>query len=136
MKRSDISDELAIELATEWRISNVGVVQALVDLGFPEKVALRKVEHLINRGLMDCGVSPYYAWPVRRPEPDLHPVRTSEYMIVDLSDEGTVRITELEPVLFEPIGEGKHLWRAVMANEVTHQIRDQGKRPDRAENRP
>ncbi|WP_433355491.1 hypothetical protein ACQP25_16885 [Microtetraspora malaysiensis] len=38
------------------------VVDALTEEGVPEKVVLRKVEHL-ERGLMGCGASPYYALP-------------------------------------------------------------------------
>jgi hypothetical protein len=63
VKRSDVPDEHVIELAHAWRKGGSGVVGALVAEGVPEKVALRKVEHLIDRGLMDCGVSPYFAWP-------------------------------------------------------------------------
>lgn len=65
MKRSDISDEHVIELAKRWQYQpeGPGVVDALVAEGVPRKVALRKVEHLVDRELMDYGVSPYYAWP-------------------------------------------------------------------------
>lgn len=66
MKRSDISDEHVLELTERRRREpgNPGVVHALVAEGVPEKVAFRKVMHMVDRGLMDYGVSPYYAWPV------------------------------------------------------------------------
>lgn len=66
MKRSDISDEHVVQLAQAWRQapdSNPGVVAALVAEGVPSKLALAKVEHLSERGLLDYGVSPNYAWP-------------------------------------------------------------------------
>lgn len=63
MKRSDIDDDHVLELGRRWRQGGPGVVPALVAEGVPVKVALRKVEHLVKRGLMDFGVSPYYAWP-------------------------------------------------------------------------
>lgn len=65
MKRSDISDEHVLGLARQWREdhSKLGVVRALIAEGIPEKVALRKVEHMIQRGLLECGVSLYYPWP-------------------------------------------------------------------------
>jgi hypothetical protein len=72
VKRSDIPDAHVVELARQWREGarrdpgkpGPGVVRALVAEGVPEKVALAKVEHMISRGLLECGISPYYAWPV------------------------------------------------------------------------
>lgn len=66
MKRSDIADEHVIELARQWRSdpSKPGVVAALVAEGVPEKLAIAKVEHLVDRHLLQYGVSPNYAWPV------------------------------------------------------------------------
>lgn len=65
MKRADIADEHALELAQRWRedSSQPGVIDALMAEGVPEKVALAKVEHMVRRRLLDYGVSPYYAWP-------------------------------------------------------------------------
>ena len=65
MKRSDIPDQHVIDLARRWNDpSTPGVVMALVAEGVPEKLALAKVIHLSERGLLDYGVSPYNAWPV------------------------------------------------------------------------
>jgi hypothetical protein len=67
VKRSDIPDDHAIDLARRWKAApfqQPGVIDALIAEGVPHKVALRKVEHLVARGLLDYGVSPYYAWPV------------------------------------------------------------------------
>jgi hypothetical protein len=67
VKRADIPDDHVVELARRWqdaKVGGVGVVWAMVAEGIPEKLALAKVEHLIDRGLLECGVSPYYAWPV------------------------------------------------------------------------
>lgn len=65
MKRADIPDEHVIDLARHWWQDRrqLGVVEALVAEGIPEKLAIKKVEHLASRGLLDYGVSPYYAWP-------------------------------------------------------------------------
>lgn len=66
MKRSDIPDEHVLDLARRFRLDpyeQPGVVQALVDEGVPEKLAVAKVLHMCKRGLMEYGTSPYYAWP-------------------------------------------------------------------------
>jgi len=66
VKRSDIPDEHVLDLARQWRaepLGNPGVVRALIAEGIPERLALAKVEHMISRHLLECGVSPYYAWP-------------------------------------------------------------------------
>lgn len=65
MKRSDIADDHVLELARHWRDdpSQPGVVAALVAEGVPEKLALAKVEHMVDRNLLEYGVSPNYAWP-------------------------------------------------------------------------
>lgn len=66
MKCSDIPDDLVIRLAADWKAEprrSVGVVEALVQRGFPEKLAYRKVERLVYRGLLEYGTSPRYAWP-------------------------------------------------------------------------
>jgi hypothetical protein len=66
MKRSDVTDEHALELAQRWRSDpyvQPGVIAALMAEGVPEKVALAKVYHMCKRRLLDYGVSPYYAWP-------------------------------------------------------------------------
>lgn len=66
MKRSDIPDDHVVELAQRWRDRvGPGVVEALVNEGVPEKLAVSKVLHLCSRGLLNYGVSPYYAWPER-----------------------------------------------------------------------
>lgn len=66
MKRSDIADDHVIALAGRWKarpFAELGVVAALVAEGIPPKLAMAKVEHLVDRGLLDYGVSPNYAWP-------------------------------------------------------------------------
>ena len=66
VKRSDITDERVLDLARRWREGGPGtpgVIGALAAEGIPEKVALAKVEHMVKRGLLDYGASPYYAWP-------------------------------------------------------------------------
>lgn len=67
MKSSDIPDDLVIGLARRWReggyFEHPGVVDALVELGIPRKLAYAKVERLIRRRLLECGVSPNFAWP-------------------------------------------------------------------------
>lgn len=69
MKRSDITDEHVLTLALRWRedFCQPGVIAALVAEGVPEKVAYAKVIHMCDRGLLEYGVSPYYAWPSARP---------------------------------------------------------------------
>lgn len=72
MKRSDIADDHVIELAQQWReeFAAPGVISALTAEGVPAKVALAKVLHMVQRGLLDYGVSPNYAWPTgKRPTP-------------------------------------------------------------------
>ena len=66
MKRSDVPDDHVLDLARRWRegLGQPGVVAALVAEGVPEK-AVAKVLHMTRRGLLDYGVSPYYAWPAR-----------------------------------------------------------------------
>ena len=70
MQCKDIADAHVVELAGRWRDEpfGPGVVQALMNEGVPEKLALVKVESLCRRkygkpALLDYGVSPYYAWP-------------------------------------------------------------------------
>lgn len=65
MKRADIADEHVLDLAARWRDqpAEPGVVDALMTEGVPRKLALAKVDHMVRRGLLDFGVSPYYAWP-------------------------------------------------------------------------
>lgn len=71
MKRSDIDDGHVLDLAAAWHTDprRPGVVRALIDEGVPPKLALAKVEHLTERGLLEYGVSPNYAWP-RHPRRD------------------------------------------------------------------
>lgn len=66
MKRADIPDGHVIDLAMLWHHdprNHPGVVEALVREGVPVKLALAKVEHLTDRGLLEYGVSANYAWP-------------------------------------------------------------------------
>ena len=66
MKLSDIDTNHVIDLANRWNRSAAwqpGVVAALVNEGVPAKLALRKVEQLCDRGYLDYGTSPNYAWP-------------------------------------------------------------------------
>lgn len=74
MKRSDIPDELVLALSHLWSsqlrawelgtrgYTPAGVIECLVAAGVPYKVALRKVEHMCDRDLLDYGVSPDCAW--------------------------------------------------------------------------
>jgi hypothetical protein len=65
MKRSDIPDQHVIDLARRWQQhEGPGVVDALVEEGVPAKLAYSKVERLSDRGLLNYGVSPRFAWPV------------------------------------------------------------------------
>jgi hypothetical protein len=68
VKRPDIPDEHVLGLARQQQALPVlerrGVVRALMAEGIPERLALAKVEHMISRRLLECGVSPYYAWPL------------------------------------------------------------------------
>lgn len=64
MKRSDIDDTHVLELARRWREgTGPGVVEALTLEGVPAKLAVSKVLHMTQRGLLNYGVSPMYAWP-------------------------------------------------------------------------
>lgn len=71
MKRSDIDDQHVIDLARAWHQGTfpdrVCVVDALIAEGIPPKLAYVKVLHLVDRGLLDCGVSVRCAWPVEPP---------------------------------------------------------------------
>jgi len=64
VKCADIPNDHVIDLARRWQQGQgPGVVAALVAEGIPEKLAYAKVVRLAGRGLLDYGVSPYYAWP-------------------------------------------------------------------------
>lgn len=68
MKRSDIPDDLVLELAARWEAApstQPGVVAALIRCGIPPKLARAKVRHLVDRRLLEYGVSENYAWPRR-----------------------------------------------------------------------
>lgn len=65
-KCSDIDGDHVVELAHQTFApggTRLGVVAALVAEGWPERLALAKVEKLVSKGRLDYGVSPYYAWP-------------------------------------------------------------------------
>lgn len=66
MKSADIDDQHVIDLAQAWRagpIGTPGVVAALVAEGVPGKLAITKVMRLVDRGYLEYGTSPTYAWP-------------------------------------------------------------------------
>lgn len=65
MQCKDIQDAHVVELARRWHQDHHenGVVMALMAEGIPEKLALRKVESLVKKGLLEYGSSPYGAWP-------------------------------------------------------------------------
>jgi hypothetical protein len=66
VKASDIPDQHVLDLAQHWldsRCNELGVVDALVAEGAPEKLAFAKVERLCRRGLMEYGTTPRFAWP-------------------------------------------------------------------------
>lgn len=72
MKSSDIDDRHVIDLAQAWRYGGIGapgVVAALVAEGIPEKLAYTKVMRLVDRGFLEYGVSPNYAWPTGKALP-------------------------------------------------------------------
>lgn len=69
MKRSDISDFLAVVFANAWledSENRSGVYASLCALEFPPKVVLAKLEHLVDRGLLEYGTSIAYAWPTEK----------------------------------------------------------------------
>lgn len=67
MKRSDIADEHVLELARAYQDGQfgkrIGVYDALVAEGVPSKLAYAKIKHMVDRGLLDYGVSLCYPWP-------------------------------------------------------------------------
>jgi len=67
VKRSDIDDQHVVDLARAWQdddhFTTPGVVAALVAEGVPEKLAVSKVERLVDQDRLEYGTSPYYAWP-------------------------------------------------------------------------
>lgn len=74
MKSADIDDQHVIDLARAWSDGGMlsgtpGVVAALVAEGIPEKLAYTKVMRLVDRGYLEYGVSPNYAWPTGKVAP-------------------------------------------------------------------
>lgn len=72
MQLKDIDSQHVIDLAARWQDDKrraVGVVEALVAEGVPEKLALKKVEQLSSRAYLDYGTSPYHAWPTGKKLP-------------------------------------------------------------------
>lgn len=67
VKRADIPDAHVLELARAWSDApfsgSPGVMEALMAEGIPHNLALAKVMHMVERGLLDYGTSPYHAWP-------------------------------------------------------------------------
>lgn len=65
MQAKHIPDTVVVELARQWHDTHegLGVVEALIQCGVPEKLAYYKVERLTERGILDYGTSPRYAWP-------------------------------------------------------------------------
>jgi len=64
LHRRDVPDELVIEHAARRRAGGApGVVTALMREGVPHNLAYAKVMHLVERGHLDYGTSPYGAWP-------------------------------------------------------------------------
>lgn len=69
LQLKDIPDELVLLLARAWSTErHTGVHDALITLGFPDKLAYRKIERLVSRGLLEYGVSPRYAWVTEKGE--------------------------------------------------------------------
>ena len=63
MHRRDITDAQVFRSfakAEEWELGHP--IKDLEEQGVPYKVALRKVEQMVNRGLFDYGVSINYVW--------------------------------------------------------------------------
>ena len=54
LQLKDIPDELVLLLAHTWHqnYSIMSVHDALIALGFPDKLAFRKIERLVDRGLL------------------------------------------------------------------------------------
>lgn len=81
MKRSDISDREALEACWPYADTNVpgaiplleisGAIMVLQESGWPFKVALRKLEQLYDRHLIECGVSLNYPWRTPAGEAEL-----------------------------------------------------------------
>jgi hypothetical protein len=68
-KRADIDNDHVIDLARRWQHEPLvapGVIWALVSEGVPPKVAYAKVMYLVERGVLEYGTSPHFAWPVNR----------------------------------------------------------------------
>jgi hypothetical protein len=69
LQLKDIPDELVLLLAQTWHQNyNIGVHDALIALGFPDKLAYRKIEHLCSRGMLEYGCTPRYAWLTEKGE--------------------------------------------------------------------
>jgi len=69
LQLKDIPDELVLLLTKGWpQQCGVGVHDCLVLIGYPDKLALRKIERLVDRGLLEYGVSPRYAWLTEKGE--------------------------------------------------------------------
>lgn len=82
MKRSDVSDRQALEAVRPSGeqlppldglnyMENDSALQRLQHAGVPFKIALRKLEHLDDRGLIEYGVSLNYPWRTEKGEAEL-----------------------------------------------------------------
>ncbi len=66
-KRSDIADAEIIAACRAFHAGNAATPEAALASKYPPKVILAKMQQLLNRGVLECGVSLRTAWVV---EPD------------------------------------------------------------------
>lgn len=68
MKRSDIPDRMVVSAAMAWRTMRKASTGDLLVAHYdaPPKVVLRAIERAIGRGLVECGVGPWWAWPTEK----------------------------------------------------------------------
>jgi hypothetical protein len=75
VKRSDITDREALEACWGYgKPSGSGGLTVLMQAGYPQKVAERKLEQLVDRGWLDYGVSIGFPWRTPEGEAELDKV--------------------------------------------------------------
>jgi hypothetical protein len=60
MKRSDIPDEEILRAIRQRRETKLGICAALPQ--YPMKLLKAKVQHMIDRKILECGVNWNFAW--------------------------------------------------------------------------
>ena len=66
MKTSDISDEVILDAVRRYHISKGTGPTPDVSLPYPQKLILSKMQKMVNKGILDYGVSLRTAWVVRK----------------------------------------------------------------------